>query len=201
MKRIIACALLLLMSVAHAEDLEVQYAKAVEDSRAAIVKQLGPYQDDATVAGLVVALGIHDVEVLVSKQAVPGTALYYPGVIIVGAELLNQPRAAMAMVLAHEYGHHVHAHWRQSLALGMAYAEKQGRAKPDVMELAGFVMQAQSKAYNHRIEYEADAFAVQALKSSRLLDRDAVVALLNKIGKDECESHPSAADRIQAMTF
>lgn len=200
MKFFIAIMLSALSMLAHAEDrLEEMLNAKVASLRVELLNEAGPYQRVAVVEELVQAMSMHDVDVRVSQKPIPGGAIYYPGVILIGADLADLPRAQMAFILAHEYGHHVRRHWKATLSRGVGLALAAGVTVKAAEDLDPFVDAAVTPETKHRDEYEADASAVVLLKHAKLYDVAAIEKLMQRIGADESVTHPSGADRVKAM--
>jgi Zn-dependent protease with chaperone function len=201
MKVIFALVLVLASSLAQAQESTLEkIGPQINQFRQTLLKAAMPYRRSLVVDELVEKMGMLDVDVYVSRQSVPGGALYFPGVILIGADLADLPREQMAFVLAHEYAHHTRMHWSSTLSRGLGLALAAGKAWSTFEDLRPFTEKADTPECSRESELDADEAAVRLLKSSGLYNQNAVADLLLKIAEPtDSDTHPGALTRINAM--
>jgi Zn-dependent protease with chaperone function len=200
MKALFALMLFVVSAFAHAEvSMEEVHIKMAE-ARAALVKSTLPHRRSLTVDELADTMEMHDVDILVSTKPMDNGAVYFQGVIIIGAEMAALPREQLAYVLAHEYGHHTRMHWRSFLSRGAGLAQSMGKTVTSVEELASFAVMAVTPMTSHSDELDADRAAVVTLRKFGLYNEKAIAAVLHHFGDADSDSHPGASARVKAMS-
>lgn len=201
MKVIFALMLVLASALGHAHESTLEkLAPELANSREFLVKSAMPFRRSLVVDELVEKMEMHDVDVFVSTKTFDGGALYFPGVILIGADVAKLPREELAFVLAHEYGHHTRMHWTSTLSRGAGLAYAAGKAWSTYAELHQFTEMAASPELNRHNELDADKAAILRLKSYGLYDYKAVISLLARVADpSDTVTHPSASARIAAI--
>lgn len=201
--RLILWAVMLCLSLSAGAADRSQLDRMLDDQvgsiRAGLLRDAGPYLRSTAVDEIVEAMSLADVDVLVSSRPFPGGALYFPNMIILGANMLELPRAELAFVIAHEYGHHVHQHWKSTLTRGVVLALAAGVTPRSVDELVPYVEAGVTSDVRYRDEYEADAVAARLLSAAGLFNAQAIERLLLRIGASPAPSHPAGADRYAKL--
>jgi len=201
MKVIFALVLVLASALAQAQESTLEkIGPQINQFRQLLLKSAKPYRRSLVVDELVEKMGMLDVDVYVSTQTVPGGAMYFPGIILIGADVADLPREQMAFVLAHEYAHHTRMHWSSTLSRGVGLARAAGKAWSTFEELHPFTEKAVTPECSREDELDADKTAVLLLKSSGLYNQNAVADLLLKLAEPmDSDTHPGALTRINAI--
>lgn len=201
MKVIFALILALASTLAQAQQSTLEkISPEIDQFRQALVESAKPFRHSLLVDELVNKMEMHDVDVFVSTKTIDGGAIYFPGVIVIGADVAALPREQLAFVLAHEYGHHTRMHWLSTLSRGVGLAAAAGQAWSTFAELHIFTELAATPECGRDNELDADKAAVLLLKSSGLYDQKAVATMLTTFANtSDTDSHPSASNRIRAI--
>lgn len=200
MKSIIVIILLAVSTLAQAgEAFSNTVHQRLGTLRIELEKSAGPFQRSLVVEELVEKMSMHDVDVKVSTKSFSNGALYFPGVIILGKDMANLPREQLAFILAHEYGHHMRAHWHSTLSRGVGLASAKGKSLTTVEELVPFLQEAVTPETSHADEHDADLTAIKLLKQHGLLNEKAVFEMFIAFGENTSGTHPSSIQRLQAM--
>jgi Zn-dependent protease with chaperone function len=201
MKVIFALVLVLASALAQAQESTLEkIGPQINQFRQTLLKSAMPYRRSLVVDELVEKMGMLDVDVYVSTQSIPGGAMYFPGIILVGADVADLSREQLAFVLAHEYGHHTRMHWSSTLSRGAGLAYAAGKAWSTFDELHPFTEQAATPERSRDNELDADKAAVLLLKSTGLYNQKAISDLLLKIAEPtDTDTHPGALVRVKAM--
>jgi len=201
MKRIFAILLVMVSTLAQAQKSTLEKVEPqINQVRAALLESAKPFTRSLLIDELVEKMEMHDVDVIVTTKSVPGGAMYFPGIILVGVDVIGLPRAQLAYVLAHEYGHHTRMHWTSTLSRGAGLAYAAGKEWSTFEEISKFTDQAMTPEFCRSNELDADRAAVLLLKSFGQYDQKAVASLLSKIAEpSDTDTHPSASTRIAAM--
>lgn len=108
--------------------------------------------------------------------------------IVVSIGLARLPASQRYFIIAHEFGHHSLGHQApKGNVLASVLAQQSAAAPGSAVERA------------HRLEYEADAFAVRMMHANGV-DPQEAARLFDSLGSDEDSStHPAPARRAKAI--
>ncbi len=118
-------------------------------------------------------------------------------VILVNADLAGWPEAERLFVLAHELGHVVQGHWAQ---LGAVYRRHvPGEVTPETTGPVSALLGREASSVSHRHEFEADAFALKALRERGHGVQDILPLFLRMGATGDSASHPAARKRVAQL--
>ena len=118
-------------------------------------------------------------------------------VIVANEALADMPEGVRLFVLAHELGHVQQGHWRQVGDLYKRFVP--GEVVPQTTEpVAGPLGRAASEQA-HRHEFEADAFALQALRTLGRGSDEAFAALRHQGLQQDTATHPGTRKRLALL--
>jgi Zn-dependent protease with chaperone function len=118
-------------------------------------------------------------------------------VIVANESLADMPEGVRLFVLAHELGHVQHAHWRQVGDLYKRFVP--GEVAPQTTEPVAGPLGRAASAQAHRHEFEADAFALQALRKLGRSSDDAHAALRAQGVQHDSATHPATRKRLASL--
>ena len=118
-------------------------------------------------------------------------------VIVANESLADAPEGVRLFVLAHELGHVQQGHWRQVGDLYKRFVP--GEVAPNTTDhVAGPLGRAASEQA-HRHEFEADAFALCALRALGRPADDAFAALRHQGVQHDSATHPATRKRLASL--
>ena len=118
-------------------------------------------------------------------------------VIVANESLADAPEGTRLFVLAHELGHVQHGHWRQVGDLYKRFVP--GEVVPQTTEPVAGPLGRAASAQAHRHEFEADAFAQQALCTLGRPSDDAQAALRHQGMQHDSATHPGTRKRLASL--
>jgi Zn-dependent protease with chaperone function len=118
-------------------------------------------------------------------------------VVVANEALADAPEGVRLFVLAHELGHVQQGHWRQvgDLYKRFVPGEVVQQATDGVAGPLGRAASAQA----HRHEFEADAFALRALRALGRTSDDAYAALRHQGLQQDTATHPGTRKRLASL--
>jgi Zn-dependent protease with chaperone function len=118
-------------------------------------------------------------------------------VIVANESLADAPEGVRLFVLAHELGHVQQGHWRQVGDLYKRFVP--GEVAPQTTEPVAGPLSRAASAQAHRHEFEADAFAQQALRRLGRPSDDAQAALRHQGMQHDSATHPATRKRLASL--
>lgn len=118
-------------------------------------------------------------------------------VIVANESLADMPEGVRLFVLAHELGHVQHGHWRQVGDLYKRFVP--GEVAPHTTEPVAGPLGRAASAQAHRHEFEADAFALNALRIVGRGSDDAFAALRQQGVQHDSATHPATRKRLASL--
>lgn len=118
-------------------------------------------------------------------------------VIVANESLADAPEGIRLFVLAHELGHVQQGHWRQVGDLYKRFVP--GEVVPQTTEPVAGPLGRAASAQAHRHEFEADAFALQALRALGRSSDDAHAALRHQGLQHDSATHPGTRKRLASL--
>lgn len=182
---------------------ESDFIRAIWANGEVIAQRSLSASPDSRIGQVANAMSMKDVDIRVAEET-DIFAMYYPGIIVVDAKLERLPKSVIAFVLAHEYGHHVHAHWKEVLSLGIRKAQMTSRALSSMSDLTACIAEGrsgQSSVERHQPEFEADEYAVRLTQYFNLYNEYQVISfMMNEFGDvGETDSHPDIRVRLDEI--
>ena len=118
-------------------------------------------------------------------------------IIVANESLADLPEGERLFVLAHEIGHVQQQHWRQ---MGLVYKRwVPGEVTPEKTDPVAVPLSREASAVAHRHEFEADAYALQALRSLGL-PPDVAFSSLRLLGlQQDSATHPGTRKRLASL--
>lgn len=118
-------------------------------------------------------------------------------IIVANESLADMPEGARYFVLAHELGHVASGHWKQ---VGLLYRRwVPGEVTPQATNAVAGRLGREASGLAHRQEFEADAFALQALRRIGRTPQDAFEAFLRLGVTQETATHPGTRKRVALL--
>lgn len=135
-----------------------------------------------------------DVELRVVTGDIVAAETLHGHIVLAHADLAAFPEGERLFILAHEIGHIVRGHWSQ---MGMVYLRHipgplERSPPPDVSSQ----LAKDASALSHRQEFEADAYALHALRRMGFTDDDAMAAFVRLGTRGDTPTHPATRRRI-----
>jgi Zn-dependent protease with chaperone function len=118
-------------------------------------------------------------------------------VIVANETLADMPEGVRLFVLAHELGHVQQGHWRQVGDLYKRFVPGEV-VQQETDRVAGPLGRAAS-AQAHRHEFEADAFALRALRALGLPSDEAFAAVRHQGMQQDTATHPATRKRLASL--
>ena len=118
-------------------------------------------------------------------------------VIVANESLADAPEGVRLFVLAHELGHVQQGHWRQVGDLYKRFVP--GEVVPQTTEPVAGPLGRAASAQAHRHEFEADTFALQALRTLGRPADDAQAALRHQGMQHDSATHPGTRKRLASL--
>jgi Zn-dependent protease with chaperone function len=118
-------------------------------------------------------------------------------VIVANESLADAPEGVRLFVLAHELGHVQQGHWRQVGDLYKRFVP--GEVVPQTTEPVAGPLSRAASAQAHRHEFEADAFALQALRTLGRPSDEAQAALRHQGMQHDSATHPGTRKRLASL--
>jgi len=118
-------------------------------------------------------------------------------VIVANESLADVPEGVRLFVLAHELGHVQQGHWRQVGDLYKRFVP--GEVVPQTTEPVAGPLGRAASAQAHRHEFEADAFALQALRILGRSSDEAHAALRHQGMQHDTATHPGTRKRLASL--
>jgi hypothetical protein len=118
-------------------------------------------------------------------------------IVVANESLAEMPEGVRLFVLAHELGHVQQGHWLQVGALYKRFVP--GEVVPQTTDPVANQLGRAASAQAHRHEFEADAFALQALRTLGRTPDDAFTALRQQGLQQDTATHPGTRKRLAAL--
>jgi Zn-dependent protease with chaperone function len=118
-------------------------------------------------------------------------------VIVANESLADAPEGVRLFVLAHELGHVQHGHWRQVGDLYKRFVP--GEVVPQTTDPVAGPLGRAASAQSHRHEFEADAFALKALRALGRTPDEAFAALRHQGMQHDSSTHPATRKRLASL--
>jgi Zn-dependent protease with chaperone function len=118
-------------------------------------------------------------------------------VIVANESLADVPEGVRLFVLAHELGHVQQGHWRQVGDLYKRFVP--GEVVPENTDRVAGPLGRAASAQAHRHEFEADAFALQVLRTLGRTSDDAFAALRHQGMQQDTATHPGTRKRLASL--
>jgi Zn-dependent protease with chaperone function len=139
-------------------------------------------------------------ELMVELRVVSGSTVAetLDGRVVVANEALaDAPEGVRLFVLAHELGHVQQGHWRQVGDLYKRFVP--GEVVPETTDGVAGPLGRAASAQAHRHEFEADAFALRALRALGHTPDDAYAALRHQGLQQDSATHPGTRKRLASL--
>jgi hypothetical protein len=118
-------------------------------------------------------------------------------VIVANESLADAPEGVRLFVLAHELGHVQHGHWRQVGDLYKRFVP--GEVVPQTTDRVAGPLGRAASDQAHRHEFEADAFALKALRTLGRTPDDAFAAIRHQGMQQDSATHPATRKRLASL--
>jgi Zn-dependent protease with chaperone function len=118
-------------------------------------------------------------------------------VIVANESLADAPEGVRLFVLAHELGHVRHGHWRQVGDLYKRFVP--GEVVPQTTDHVAGPLGRAASDQAHRHEFEADAFALKALRTLGRTPDDAFAAIRHQGMQQDSATHPATRKRLASL--
>jgi Zn-dependent protease with chaperone function len=118
-------------------------------------------------------------------------------VVVANEALADAPEGVRLFVLAHELGHVQQGHWRQVGDLYKRFVP--GQVEPQTTDGVAGPLGRAASAQAHRHEFEADAFALRALRALGRTSDDAYAALRHQGLQQDTATHPGTRKRLASL--
>ena len=118
-------------------------------------------------------------------------------VIVANETLADAPEGVRLFVLAHELGHVQQGHWRQVGDLYKRFVP--GQVVPQNTDPVAGPLGRAASAQAHRHEFEADAFALRALRALGHSSDEAFAALRHQGMQHDSATHPATRKRLASL--
>ena len=118
-------------------------------------------------------------------------------VVVANEALADAPEGVRLFVLAHELGHVQQGHWRQVGDLYKRFVP--GEVVPQTTDGVAGPLGRAASAQAHRHEFEADAFALRALRALGHTPDDAYAALRHQGLQQDTATHPGTRKRLASL--
>lgn len=118
-------------------------------------------------------------------------------VIVANESLADAPEGVRLFVLAHELGHVHRGHWRQVGDLYKRFVP--GEVEQQATDRVAGPLGRAASAQAHRHEFEADAFALQALRQLGRTPDEAFAALRHQGMQHDSATHPATRKRLASL--
>lgn len=141
-----------------------------------------------------------DFDVPVDLHVVTGPVIaetVHGHIIVAHESLADMPEGARLFILAHELGHVAAGHWKQ---VGLLYRRwVPGEVTPTATNAVAGRLGREASGLAHRHEFEADAFALQALRRLGRTPQDAFEAFLRLGVTPDTPTHPGTRKRVALL--
>ncbi len=118
-------------------------------------------------------------------------------IIVANESLADLPEGERIFILAHEMGHVVSDHWHQMGGLYRRWIP--GEVTPAQTDPVAGLLGRDASGLAHRQEFEADAFALQALRRFGIPPEVAVSAFMRQGMQHDTATHPGTRKRLAAL--
>ncbi|MCW5658389.1 MAG: hypothetical protein KIT60_11855 [Burkholderiaceae bacterium] len=118
-------------------------------------------------------------------------------VIVANESLADAPEGVRLFVLAHELGHVQQGHWRQVGDLYKRFVP--GEVVQEATDRVAGPLGRAASQQAHRHEFEADAFALHALRKLGLTADEAFAALRHQGMQQDTATHPATRKRLASL--
>jgi Zn-dependent protease with chaperone function len=118
-------------------------------------------------------------------------------IIVANESLADLPEGERIFILAHEIGHVVSDHWHQMGGLYRRWIP--GEVTPSQTDPVAGSLGREASGLAHRQEFEADAFALQALRRLGFAPEVAVSAFMRQGMQQDTATHPGTRKRLAAL--
>ena len=118
-------------------------------------------------------------------------------IIVANESLADLPEGERMFILAHEIGHVVNDHWQQMGGLYRRWIP--GEVTPSQTDPVAGSLGRDASGLSHRHEFEADAFALQALRRLGFGPEVAVSAFMRQGMQQDTATHPGTRKRLAAL--
>ena len=169
------------LAAMHLADAESQRARGLRASFDALAQRLrsAPPVELRIVRGEIVAETIHG------------------NIVVANVALGDLPEGERLFVLAHELGHVMLDHWTQMELLYQKWIP--GAVTQQHTDAVATPLGRDASALAHRQEFEADAFALRAVRSLGLSEQDVIAAFMGLGVRNATATHPSTMKRVAAL--
>jgi len=118
-------------------------------------------------------------------------------VVVANESLADLPEGTRLFVLAHELGHVAGSHWLQ---MGQLYRRwVPGEVTPQQTGPVAALLGRDASGLAHRQEFEADAFALAALRALGHPPREALSAFMHMGVQHDTATHPGTRKRVASL--
>jgi len=118
-------------------------------------------------------------------------------IIVANESLADLPEGERIFILAHEIGHVASEHWQQMGGLYRRWIP--GEVTPSQTDPVAASLGRDASGLAHRQEFEADAFALQALRTLGFGPEVAVSAFMRQGMQQDTATHPGTRKRLAAL--
>jgi Zn-dependent protease with chaperone function len=158
-------------------------------ARTAVVRQ--SFQQLIDTLGIERPVGLQIISGLTVAETVHGD------VVVANEFLAGLPEGERLFILAHEIGHVVMGHWGQVGLLFQRYVP--GEVTPEVTNAVANDLGRDASALAHQHEFDADAFALRALRRMGFADTHAGSVLARFDPGRDTATHPGTRRRMAAL--
>jgi len=117
--------------------------------------------------------------------------------IVANESLADLPEGERIFILAHEIGHVVNDHWRQMGGLYRRWIP--GEVTPSQTDPVAGRLGRDASMLAHRHEFEADAYALRALRRLGFEPEVAATAFMRQGMQQDTATHPGTRKRLAAL--
>lgn len=118
-------------------------------------------------------------------------------IVMANESLADLEEGERCFVLAHELGHVMQRHWLQMALVYQQWIP--GEVRPETTDPVAGPLGRQASQLAHRQEFEADAFAVQAMRRMGLDPAIALMAFMHLGMTQDTATHPGTRKRVASL--